>query len=134
MQRPMLKDAKDQIKAMPAAVQIWMRWLNISFLIGLVFLKEHDGARWALIAYAASFPAAFLIFYLTRRIHLTGLPHLVFWSPLLVYLPISVSAGPGVDLISAYHLWLVLLWLTIAICVILDLRALFAPPDRPRKH
>jgi hypothetical protein len=38
----------------PRPVQLWMRWLNIVFLLGLFFASRQDSARWALVAYAAA--------------------------------------------------------------------------------
>lgn len=120
----MLNDAIKQIGELPNWVQLWMRWLNIVFLLGLIFVGNHIEARWALVVYVASFPLGFLTFYFVRDIRATGLPHIAFWAPLLGYLVHAAAADPGFRWFSLYAVWLVLLGATICVAVILDLKGL----------
>lgn len=128
----MLDDAKQQMSALPGPVQIWMRWLNIVFLLGLFFIGSHDGARWALVAYVIAFPVGALVFLFTREIRLTGLPHIVFWTPLLGYLAHAAATDPDFRLGSLYTLWVLLLGLTIAISVLFDIREVWMFINRRR--
>lgn len=122
----MLEDAKQQISTLPRPVQLWMRWLNIVFLLGLFFVSRHDGARWALVAYAAAFPVGALVFHVTREIRLTGVPHILFWTPLLPCLANSAATDPYVRFGSLYALWALLLGLTIAVSVAFDIREVWS--------
>ena len=116
----MFEDAKQQISELPKWVQIWMRWLNIVFLLGLKFVGDHVEARWVIAAYLAAFPVGFLAFYCVRDIRITGLPHLLVWVPLLVYLILAAFRDPAFQLTSLYGAWVVLLCLTIAISASFD--------------
>ncbi|MDF1671285.1 MAG: hypothetical protein P1U83_16910 [Roseovarius sp.] len=122
----MFEDAKQQMILLPRPVQLWMRWLNIVFLIGIFFAFTHVTARLSLLAYIVCFPVAVVIFYYTRNIRLTGISHIVFWTPLMIYLPYAVSNDPDFNLLSIYGIWVLLLCLTVAISVMFDVRAFFA--------
>jgi hypothetical protein len=128
----MLADAKQQIATLPRPVQLWMRWLNIVFLLGLFFVSRHDGARWALVAYAAAFPVGALVFHVTREIRLTGVPHILFWTPLLPCLAHAAATDPYVRFGSLYAVWALLLGLTIAVSVAFDIREVWAFLNRRR--
>lgn len=120
----MLGDAIKQIGQLPNWVQLWMRWLNIVFLFGLVFVGGHVQAQWAMAAYIVSFPVGFLAFYLVRDIRVTGLPQLLFWAPLVVYL---IHAGVNdleFKMMSSFGVWVGLLSVTICISVVLDIKGL----------
>lgn len=120
----MLKDATHQLSALPRPVQLWMRWLNVVFLPAFQFASDFEPARWALAAYLAAFPIGALVFAFTRNIHMTGLPHILLWAPLLAYFPYSVVSNPATRLFSFYTAWVLVLSITIAISVYFDIRAL----------
>ena len=102
-----------------------MRWLNIVFLLSILFIKNHKVARWALIAYIACFPVGFLIYYFTRDINLLGTPHILFWTPLLVYIIKKELNNSQFNLNSFYGVWIVLLSLTILVSLIFDAREVY---------
>ncbi len=120
----MFDDAIKQMGELPQWVQLWMRWLNIVFLLGIFFVANHTEARWSLVAYFAAFPIGFLAFYLVRDIRMTGLPHIVFWAPLLIYLIGSVVNDRTFEKVSLFGLWVALLVTTIFVSVILDIKGL----------
>jgi len=117
-------DAIKQMGALPHWVQLWMRWLNIVFLLGLFFVANHIEARWSLVAYVAAFPVGFLAFYLVRDIRMTGVPHILFWAPLLFYLIGTIASDRAFEMISLFGLWVSLLIVTIFVSVILDIKGL----------
>lgn len=110
---------------LPDAVQIWMRWLNIIFLLGLFFVRTHKTARWALVAYVISFPVALPIFCLTRDVSMLGVPHLLFWAPLLLYILTVEFRSAAFKLLSLYGVWIALLSLTILVSIVFDAKAVF---------
>ncbi|MEM9570032.1 MAG: hypothetical protein AAF996_01110 [Pseudomonadota bacterium] len=120
----MFDDAIKQMAELPQWVQLWMRWLNIVFLLGLFFFANHAEARWSLVAYVVAFPVGFLAFYFVRDIRMTGLPHIVFWTPLLIYLIGTVISDRTFEMVSLFGLWVSLLITTIFVCVILDVKGL----------
>lgn len=117
-------DAIKQMAELPRWVQLWMRWLNIVFLLGLFFVANHAEARWSLVAYVVSFPVGFLAFYFVRDIRITGLPHIVFWAPLLIYLIVTVVSDRIFEMMSLFGLWVSLLATTIFVSVIFDIKGL----------
>lgn len=120
----MFDDAIKQIGELPHWVQLWMRWLNIVFLLGLFFVANHAEARWSLVAYLAAFPIGFLAFYFVRDIRMTGLPHILLWAPLLIYLIGAILSDPTFEMISLFGLWVSLLIATITVSVLLDIKGL----------
>lgn len=122
----MFEDARLQISKLPHWVQLWMRWLNIIFLLGVFFIWEHAEAQWALAAYAISFPIGFGAFCFFRDVRITGLPHLLLWAPLLVLLMHSAANDPDFRMVSFYGIWISLLSLTIVVSVVLDIKGIGA--------
>lgn len=121
--RATLEDARHQITSLPRPVQNWMLWLNIVFLAGLLFVSSHEAVRWVIAAYVVCFPVAVPFYIYTRDIAMSGVPHILFWTPLLIYLPVEASEDPNFSLLSLYGVWTVLLLLSIAISVAFDVRA-----------
>ena len=114
-----------KLELLPRPVQWWMRWFNALFLLAGVLAIWHVPARWALIAHLLCFPTGFMVYRYTRDVHLMGLPHLVFWTPLLVYLPTVIIRDPGLSIASSIGIWILLLVPTIAISLVFDVRAMF---------
>jgi hypothetical protein len=122
-QRTMLEDARLQIALLPRPIQNWMLWMNLVFLAGLLFVDTHEAVRWVIAAYVVSFPVAVPIYIYTRDIAMTGVPHILFWTPLLIYLSVEAAEDTNFSLLSLYGVWTVLLFFTIAISVVFDVRA-----------
>jgi hypothetical protein len=80
-----------QIAVLPASVRLWMNWMLLIFLSSAFFVQSHSEARWALAAYLLSMPVGLVLFWRIRNIHSLGLPQLLVWSPLLVYLVCTAS-------------------------------------------
>lgn len=120
----MFNDTKQQIDQLPRTVQNWMLWLNIVFLLGLFFVFNYVEARWAVFIWIASFPVGFSCYYFIRDLSILGIPHIILWVPLLVYLYHSTSNDPGFSVASPYGIWLLLLSATIVISAVLDTKAI----------
>ncbi|MEM9617922.1 MAG: hypothetical protein AAF936_08185 [Pseudomonadota bacterium] len=120
----MFEDAVQQMSQLSRPVQLWMRWLNIVLLPAFYFAFEFEAARWVLAANLIGLPVGLLAFAVTRNIHMTGLPHILFWTPLLAYLLHSVASDPAFHFASLYAFWLLLYGTTIAISLVFDIRAL----------
>jgi hypothetical protein len=122
----MFEDARLQIALLPRPIQNWMLWLNVVFLAGLLFVSSYEAVRWVIAAYVVCFPVAVPIYIYTRDISMSGVPHILFWTPLLIYLPVEAAEDPKFSLLSLYGVWIALLLLTIAISVVFDVRAVLA--------
>ena len=115
-------------------VKLWMRWMVSIFLLSLVFLKRYKAARWTFIAIIATMICAVITWKLSKNVHLFGIPHLIVWTPLAVYLwkqtlspRARAAATPdNINKDGLYHkafmLWAVLIFVTILISLVFDVR------------
>lgn len=69
----------------PAWLQIWVFWMMAVNTASLVFVR-HTEARWVLAAWAGNAATMSLLFELAGYTRLLGLSHVLWWTPLLVYL------------------------------------------------
>ena len=122
-QTPMFEDARQEILSLPRTTQNWMLWMNIVILHGMLFVFSHESARRVLAAYVETFPKAVPIYIYTRDVAMLGVSHILFWTPLLIYLLLEAAEDTTFSFLSLYGVWTVLLMLTITISVVFDVRA-----------
>lgn len=115
------------------AVKHWMNWMSLVFLASLIFVWKFKAARVTLIALIFTMIGAVIVWSLTKNVHLLGIVHLVVWLPLAVYLwkttlspSARLSAGrPKTAYTRAHMLWVILLFATIIISLLFDVRDIF---------
>jgi hypothetical protein len=73
------------ILAEPLFLQIWIFWLVV-INTGSIFFLGRSEARWVLAAWMGNVVLMTVLFELNGYNRLLGLSHIVFWTPLLVYL------------------------------------------------
>ena len=73
------------ILAEPLYIQIWIFWF-IVINTACIFFLRHAAARWVLAAWMANIVFMTVLFEINGYNRLLGLSHVVFWTPLLVYL------------------------------------------------
>jgi len=115
-------EVMDQMKALSAPVQIWTVWLMGTFMFSLVFISNKPFARWVLASLIATMVLAMTLFYFTRNAHLFGIPHLLLWTPLLYYVFKKIKNTKKGDFSKLYYRWLMILYGTIIISLIFDVR------------
>jgi hypothetical protein len=107
------------LAAQSAPMKAWLAWMFATNLSSVFFLR-HVPARWVLAATAANV----LSMQLLLRFYGTGphlsLPHVVFWTPLLLYLFSRRNALLGW---SPLGVWCVVLFLTDVVSLVLDYAA-----------
>ncbi|HWP67003.1 MAG TPA: hypothetical protein VNO26_13975 [Candidatus Limnocylindria bacterium] len=69
----------------PAWLQLWIAWMGLVNLASVGFLR-HVQARWVLGAFLAAGALMNLLYATNGFNRLLGLGHVVFWTPLVVYL------------------------------------------------
>ncbi|NNE37293.1 MAG: hypothetical protein HKN08_03225 [Gammaproteobacteria bacterium] len=111
-----------QMAELPNWVQLWMNWMMFIFVLSIVFVWKHKGARWTLASIILSMPVAILVFHLSNTIHLLGIVHLLLWTPLLIYMVLKEIKSEGFKFQSPYGVWAILLTATIAISLLFDIR------------
>jgi hypothetical protein len=107
------------------AVKMWINWMLAVFAISIIFVWKYKGARWVLLAFLLSMPAAYFLFQATKDPWLLGLIHFVLWMPLGIHLIVVELKRTEVRIASIYGVWLVLLLATIAISLVFDFRDVY---------
>jgi len=70
----------------PLWLQLWVGWLVVANLSAVIFLVKSVEARWVLGLFIVN--ALFMEWLYTQvgYVRLLGLSHVIFWTPLLIYL------------------------------------------------
>ena len=114
-------------------VKYWMRWMMFIFFTSIAFAPKFKTARWATLAIPATMAFAVLTWMITKNVHLFGIPHLIVWTPLAIYLwkaglspTARANMAAPVGLYSKAHkVWAILLFITILISLPLDVRDIY---------
>ncbi len=114
-----------QMAALGTPVELWVNWMMIIFISSILFVWKNKEARWALAALLVTLPTALLIFKLWGNVHLFALAHLLWWTPLLVYLIKSFQRQEKFKHWGALRLWHHLLCATIVVSLLFDVRDVY---------
>ncbi len=101
----------------PLWLQIWIGWMVIANVAGSIAFLRRPEAKWVLAAIVA---AAIFMEYLYSQFgyqRILGLAHVVFWTPLLVYLWARRSKW---DLSRLSGKWLAVLFSTNLTSLVID--------------
>ncbi|MEZ5945341.1 MAG: hypothetical protein R3C04_00560 [Hyphomonas sp.] len=75
------------VAAQPQWVQIWLNvMVAVLALGGLVFSFMRVEARWVFAGFVAGAVAMFALYSQMGYVRLLGLGHVIFWTPVLIYL------------------------------------------------
>lgn len=75
----------EHIRQEPAWLQIWVFWM-VAVNLGSLFFLKHREARWALGAFVGAAILMETLLAWNGYNRLLGLAHLVFWTPLVIWL------------------------------------------------
>ena len=100
----------------PAGVVVWIAWLGVVNALALAFLSEVE-ARWTLAAFVGSFLFMSILYGTNGYNRLLGLAHVVFWTPLVIYLYRRLTHLVGPRLFEG---WIRLLLATIGLALVID--------------
>lgn len=70
----------------PLWLQIWVNWMVFINLFGIVFIWSRVEPRWVVAAFLCSAIFMNFLFSLHGYQKILGASHIIFWTPLLVYL------------------------------------------------
>lgn len=107
------------LAAQSAPMKAWLAWMFAINFCSVFFLRRVP-ARWVLAATAANIVSMQLLLRLYGTGHHLSLPHVVFWTPLLVYLFLRRNSLLAR---SPFGAWCVLLFLTDLASLVLDYAA-----------
>ena len=109
-------DFAKELLSQPWWLVVWIGGMGAVNMAALAFVGRIE-ARWTLAAFTAAFVTMNLLHAVVGYVRLLGLAHVLFWTPLLIYLWPRLSSYPSS---SAYGLWLRLLFATNAVSLIID--------------
>lgn len=107
--------------AQAAPVQAWLGWMFVVNFSGVFFLSRTQ-ARWTVAAAVCNQIAMQALVRLYGTGHHLALPHIVFWSPLLVYLFVQRHQ---ILQKTPFGIWACLLFATDAVSLVLDYASVF---------
>lgn len=105
-----------EILSQPWWLLIWIAWLGTVNALSLAFLSEVE-ARWTLAAFLASFVFMSILYQVNGYNRLLGLAHVVFWTPLVIYLYARLTNLVGPRL---FERWIRILLATIGLSLVVD--------------
>ncbi len=100
----------------PGWLIAWIGWMGAVNMAAIAFVGRSE-ARWTLAAFAAAFVTMNLLHAAAGYVRLLGLAHVLFWTPLLIYLWPRLLHHPSS---APYGFWLRLLFVTNALSLIVD--------------
>jgi len=105
----------------PGWVQIWLVWLMVVLIAAPLILLLSPTTRrvaiWTIISHIPVFIAVPMMYQEMGYVRLLGLPHLIFWFPLLILLIRRIQTD-GIRAPFRQVLWI--LAATLAICLLFD--------------
>lgn len=107
----------EAFSAQPAHLKAWLLWL-FTINASSLFFARYVEARWVLAAMVANLASMMLLLNLYGGGHHMGIPHVVFWTPLLGYLVMRRKTITKQT--SPYAAWVALLFVTDAISLVMD--------------
>lgn len=107
------------LAAQSAPMKAWLAWMFAVNLCSVLFLRRVP-ARWVLAATVANVVSMQLLLRLYGTGHHLSLPHVVFWTPLLIYL---FARRKALLAWSPFGVWCVLLFVTDLASLVLDYAA-----------
>lgn len=89
----------ESIQTLPDAIRIWVLWLSVAMVatpaILLVWRETRRDGLVVLLSTVAVVVLMQLLYAQLGFVRLLGLPHLVVWTPLAIYLVIRLRRGMG---------------------------------------
>lgn len=122
---PMPATLNDAILTEPMWLQGWVGLLVIANLLALVFVATKQSGKWAIRKEAVAilisfFAAAVMMTWMYGRfgyVRLLGLPHLIFWGPVFVWLIIRYRKA---EFAPPFSIYLAFYFLIAGISLVVD--------------
>lgn len=105
-----------EVLKQPWWLKSWIFWLILVNTASVVFVRRLE-ARWVLAAWVSNAVLMNLLYAQLGYVRLLGLSHVIFWTPLLVYLYRRRGEWAGA---GAYGAWLKVLVFTDAASLLID--------------
>ncbi len=101
-----------------ALVVLWVNFMGLVILLAIPFLITRKEARWTLLSMVFVIPLTLWMYKEFGYSRLLGLPHIIFWTPLLIYLFSRKDRWQVRSTLGGK--WILLLICTISISLVMD--------------
>lgn len=105
------------IMTQPLWLQAWVGWMAAINVIGAVVFIQRPESKWILLAMIGNFILMSALYQTYGYQRILGLAHVVFWTPLLIYL---WRRRPQWNFATLSERWLALLFATNLLSLIID--------------
>lgn len=105
-----------EIMKEPMWLQLWVFWMMILNTLSIVFVK-HMGGRVTLACWIGNVILMSVLFDTFGYTRLLGISHVVFWTPLVIYL---VRSWPSIKDQGIYTRWVLMLLVTNCASLVID--------------
>ena len=102
----------------PIWVKYWVDFMGLVFALAIPFSFIRVEARWAVLVMLLTVPTMLALYSQVGYVRLLGLPHVILWTPFLIYLLGRRHAWRVRETIAGK--WLLLLTITIIISLAFD--------------
>lgn len=99
-------DMMSLIAREPLWLKSWVYWMIFINSISIFFAFTRNEAHWVLTAWLANLLTMPMLFDAVGYVRLLGLPHIVFWTPLVIYLWMKRRSFSGTW--AGRYLWVVM--------------------------
>ncbi len=107
----------EAIAQQPLWLQIWVYWMVITNLAGILFVLGRVEARWVVGAFLVNSLFMSWLNDTQGYTRLLGLSHVVFWTPLAVFL---FRRLPSTEARTPFGMWIRVLLITIVLSLVVD--------------
>ena len=107
----------ESIAQQPVWLQVWMGWMGFINLAAILFVWKTREARWALAAFLASAMTMSGLYEIFGYERILGLAHVLFWTPLLIWL---FGRRKSIGRRGAPAIYLHVLFATIGLSLVVD--------------
>ena len=98
-------------------VYYWVIWLVFINLFSVIFIFKHVEARWVLGVFVVVAFSMHLLFLQVGMVRLLGIVHVIYWTPLLIYM---FRRFKKIATKTSYGIYIRILMLTIATSLAID--------------
>ncbi len=101
----------------PPWLQVWVGWMGVVNILGAIMFIRRPEAKWVLVAMAGNIVLMNWLFAVYGYQRILGLAHVVFWTPLVIYL---WRRRPHWKVETLGGKWIALLFTTNLVSLVID--------------
>ena len=112
-----VQSLNEAIMMQPLWLQVWVGWMVVVNILGAIMFISRQEAKWVLVAMAGNIVLMNWLFAVYGYQRILGLAHVVFWTPLVIYL---WRRRPHWKVETLGGKWIALLFTTNLVSLVID--------------